>query len=205
MVERYAVVTVSTGAFGLACRCDTGVGSGVEGVEDVVEGGVVGGVLVDVRVAHLVAGSDDERRAELGDPLPPSVDPVAAGAGSTGPGPGATVAQEAEERDLAHRRGVGGVGVVVDEDRERDMFVVGERGGVAAVTGADGDDLGAEALDLVVVVAQLRGVLAAQQSTEVAEEHEDDGPVGPVVPEPVGGAVGVLELHVGERGQIHGT
>ena len=93
--------------------------------------------------------------------------------------------------------------VVVDEDRERDPLVSGERRGVLAAAGPDGDHLGALRLELLVLVAQLRGVLAAEQSAEVAEEHEDHRAVGPVVPEAVGRAVGVGQRHVREGVEIH--
>jgi len=43
----------------------------------------------------------------------------------------------------------------------------------------------------------------AVQSAEVAEEDEDDGPVGPEVAESVGYAVPVGERHVLEPGDVH--
>ena len=53
-----------------------------------------------------------------------------------------------------------------------------------ALPGSDRDDLAAEGLDLVVALAQLRGVLAAEQSAEVSEEDQDHRPLGPEVAEP---------------------
>ena len=85
------------------------------------------------------------------------------------------------ERTDAARRGAR---VVVDEDRERQVLVGDERLCVGDVAGADGDHLAALGGDLVVVVTQLRDVLSAQQSAEMAEEHEHDGAVGPEVPQP---------------------
>src|SRR5581483_5119278 len=95
------------------------------------------------------------------------------GAGPAGAGPGTTVGHEAQERDASHRGGMRRVGMVVDEDGERDVLVGGKRGGVAAVAGPDGDDLRASALGLVVSVAQLRGVLPAEQAAEVPQKDED--------------------------------
>ena len=106
--------------------------------------------------------------------------------------------------DLAHGRRACRVAVVVDEDGERDALVVDERLGVAGVAGADGDDVAAAAVHRGVLVAQLRGVLTAQQSAEVPEEHHDHGPLGPEVAQPVAAAVGAVEHHVGEPLQIHG-
>src|ERR1700730_9166401 len=98
-------------------------GGVVEGVEDVGEGRVVGGVFVDVGVPERGAGSDDERRAELGDALSGAVDVVAAGARPPRPRPGPAVGHQAEERDASNGRGAGGVGPGVDEDRGRDVLV----------------------------------------------------------------------------------
>jgi hypothetical protein len=75
--------------------------------------------------------------------------------------------------------------VVVDEDQERDLLVAHEGLGVTPVTRSDGDDVGAQARDLVVALAQLRGMLAAVQSTEMSEEHQNDGLVAPEIAEPV--------------------
>ena len=94
--------------------------------------------------------------------------------------------------------------MVVDEHGERDPLLGHERGGVAAIPGADGDDLAPAVPDAGVAVAQLRDMLPAEQSAEVAEEHERDRPVGPVVPEPVAGTLGVFELDVRERLPVHG-
>src|SRR2546427_11666746 len=52
--------------------------SDADGGEDVGHRRVVGAVGVDVAVTHVIAGSDDERRAELRDTLARLVDPVAA-------------------------------------------------------------------------------------------------------------------------------
>jgi hypothetical protein len=48
-------------------------------------------------------------------------------------------------------------------------------------------------------------MLAAVQSTEVAEEHQYDGFATPEVAEPVGRTGVVGERRVGKRGEIHGT
>ena len=84
-----------------------------------------------------------------------------------------------DERRLPHRRRGRGAGVVVDEHEIGDPFVLHERGRVAGVAGTDGNDVGTEAADLVVAVAQLRGMLAAVQSTEVPQEDEHDALVLP--------------------------
>jgi hypothetical protein len=56
-----------------------------------------------------------------------------------------------------------------------------------------------------VALTQLRGMLAAVQSTEVAEEHQYHGFATPEVAEPVGRTGVIGERRVGECGEIHGT
>jgi predicted HD phosphohydrolase len=157
---------------------------------------VVGAVVVVVLVPHLEAGTDDERRTELGDPTTGLVDPVPAGASPLGAVMAPPVGEQPEEADAPHGRSLRRLRVAVDEHRERHLLVGHERGGVAHVAGADGDDLGAPALDLVVDASQLRGVLAAEESAEVPQEDQDHRAVGPEVAEPAGlpGRVGKLQL-----------
>ena len=101
------------------------------------------------------------------------------------------------------RRRLRGAGVVVDQDEVRDLLVLHEGGGVALVAGADRDDVGTQGLDLVVALTQLRGMFAAVQSTEVAQEHEHDGLVFPEPAELVLRAGGVGEREGTECGEVH--
>ena len=164
---------------------------------------MVGAVVVDVLVADLLAGADDERRPELGDPPPRLVDPVPGGARPLGSLPAATVREQPEEPDAPNGRGPGGAGVVVDQNGERDALVGDERGRVAHAAGADGHDLRAPAPDLVVAAPQLRGVLAAEQSAEVPEEDQDDRPIGPEVAESPQLSRRVRKLQVSQLSEIH--
>jgi hypothetical protein len=65
---------------------------------------------------------------------------------------------------------------------------------------ADHHDLGAGGADLVPAVAQLRDLLAAEQSAEVADEHEHDRALAPQIAQPNRALVCVAELDSGERG-----
>jgi len=94
-------------------------------------------------------------------------------------------------------------GVIVDEDEERDPLVTNERFRVAPVTRSDRDDVCARTRDLVVALAQLRGMLAAVQSTEMSEEHQHDRPVAPEITDPVWLSGGVDQRRLGERSEIH--
>jgi len=53
------------------------------------------------------------------------------------------------------------------------------------------------------VVAQLRGVLAAEESAEMSEEHHHDRPLGPEVDEAPHGASRIGQLYVGEARYVH--
>jgi hypothetical protein len=164
---------------------------------------VVGAVVVEVLVPHLRAGTDDERRPELGDAAARLVDAVPGGPCAPGAAATAPVRQQAEHAHPPHRSRLRRPGVVVDEHRERHVLVIYEPGGIADAPRSDGDDLGASLLDLVVDAPQLRGVLTAEQSTEVAQEDEDHGPVSPEVPEPPSPPGRVWKLQVSELAEVH--
>ena len=145
---------------------------------------MVGGVLIGVLVAHAITRTDDERGTQLRRACARSVDAMAGLPSSFPSLQRLAVEDELEEPQRTNLRGPRGRSVVVDEHREGDVLVFHEGSGIRTAPRADGDDLTAEALDLFVAVAQLRGVLAAEQSAEVAEEDQRHGPFGPVVTEP---------------------
>ena len=143
-------------------------------------------------VTRPVAGPDDERRAELEHTFPGHMDLVP---GAPRPDRRAVRlrAEHVPGASTLHARQARGGGVVVDQDGEGDALVFDEAARVPGVTGSDRDHFGARCLDLVVSVAQLRGVLAAVQSPEVSKEDQDDGTVAPVVAEPVVFVVGAAQ------------
>jgi hypothetical protein len=55
------------------------------------------------------------------------------------------------------------------------------------------------------VTAQLRGMLSAEQSAEVAQENQDHRTIGPEITQAVAAAVGRSELHLFQPFQIHCT
>ena len=164
---------------------------------------MVGAVVVEMLVADLVAGAHHEGGPELRDAASRLVNAVAGSPCPLGAFPTPAVGQEPEEPDPAHGRGPGGAGVVVDQDREGDVLVGDECRRVAHAAGTDGHDLGALSADLVVAAPQLRGVLAAEQSAEVAQEDEDHRPFGPEVAQPSRGARRVGKLQVSQLPDVH--
>src|SRR5207248_1793479 len=74
---------------------------------------------------------------------------------------------------------------------------------VTPITGSDRDDVGTQTGDLVVALAQLRGMLAAVQSTEMSKEHQHDRPVAPEIAEAMRFSGTVDERRLGQNREIH--
>ena len=166
---------------------------------------MVGRVLIDVLVADRRAGADHKRPPQLGDPPTALLHPEASSISPDSARHASRVKEQRKEANAADRRCSGRRRVVIDEHWERDPLLGDERAGVSLVTGPDGDDLRAGRRDRVVMLTQLRGVLPAEQSAEVAEENEDGGAGGPVVAEPVGRPIGPHELDIFEASEVHKT
>ena len=145
---------------------------------------MVRAVDIEVLVANPITRADHERGPDLPYPLARFVDVVSTPRRFPSCLPRTRV-QELEPVQRSQRRRLRGHRSVVDEDQERDPLVVDERFGVAAITRPDRGDAGAQTGDLVVVLAQLRGMFAAVQSTEMSEEHQHDRLVLPQVTEPM--------------------
>ena len=163
---------------------------------------MVNAVAVDVLVDQGVARTKDERGAHLGDALARLVYPEAALAGLPGYGPGPWM-EHGDERACAYRRRVRGARVVVDEDEVGNLLVANERRGVVDAPSSDRDNVGTGGRYLGIVLTQLRGMLAAMQSPEVAQEDQNEELIAPEVAEPVVGSLRVGERAPGQRGDVH--
>jgi len=185
-------------------RHQAGSGSGAQRREHLVDRRVVGGVLVDMLVANATTRAEDKCRAELVGALARLRQPVARPVRTPRASEAARVEEQPERVDPA--KGCRGrrVRVVVDENGERNPLLLDEVGGVAAVSRPNCHDLGAEAPDLVVVLTQLRGVLPAEQSAEVPEKDQHDGPILPVPTQPMGDTGRIIQLDGSESLKIHG-
>lgn len=84
--------------------------------------------------------------------------------------------------------------IVIHEHGKGNALVRHEATGVARVSGADHHHLGTRLANLVIAVAQLRDVLAAEQSPEMAQEDQNDLSLGPQIAESV-----EFALRIGER------
>ena len=125
-----------------------------------------------------VARADHERRADLLYPLARLVDVVSTLRRRPSGLPRARAHQLEPVERLQGCRGRGN-SIIVDQYEVRDLLIGDEGLGITTVTRPDCDNLGAEFRDLLVSLAQLRGMLAAVQSAEMSEEHQHDWLVPP--------------------------
>ena len=116
----------------------------------------------------------------------------------------AWIEQQSSRVDVSDCSGAGRGGVVVDQNREWNLFICCERPRVCNISGAHGDDVGSRSSDLWVGAAQLRSMLAAEQSAEVAEKCHDDRALRPEVAEPMAGTVNPTQFDLLEFDQVHG-
>ena len=84
-----------------------------------------------------------------------------------------------EEVTLPEVRGLVRAALFVDQQGEGDPRLLAEEAGVVGVAQADGGEGGAGFLDLRLVIAQLRDMVAAEDSPIVAQEDQHRGSVFP--------------------------
>ena len=154
---------------------------------------MIGGMGVVVGVMHDRARPYDECRPELIDTLAGHAHAVARLPGSARAGERGRV-EELEESHPLEGRCLRGLGVVIDQNRERNPLVLDETPGVADIARPDRHQLGPERLDLLIPTAQLRGVRPAVQSTEVTGKDQHHPAIGPEIAEAVALRFGILKL-----------
>jgi hypothetical protein len=127
---------------------------------------------VDEEIA--IAGSEDEAGAELEWIL---AEPVLAMAGSLGTGAcfGVIPAEDVEQVAGFQFRGLVSGPLGIDQQRKRDAGLLAKQAGVSHVAQADGSQRGSGLFELVLVLAQLRDMLAAEDSAVVAQEDNYGG------------------------------
>ena len=148
------------------------------GAEEIGRRRVVSESVAEVRVQIDVAGTEDKASAQLKG--------VAAQAMLAMPcraGPSARdrvfPPQEMKERCPAKARRTVGLPFVVNQERKGDSTFSAEGLRVVQVSEPDGGQARAFLLESPFMIAQLRDVLAAEDSTVVAKEHNHRGPAGP--------------------------
>lgn len=88
-------------------------------------------------------------------------------------------AEHMEQVCDAKAQGLVRLAFFVDEQREFDLGVFAELAGVGCIAQTDRDKLGAFLFEGVLVLAQLRDVLTAEDSAIVAEKNDDRRIAGP--------------------------
>ncbi len=78
-----------------------------------------------------------------------------------------------EQGSVAQVDGLIGFALLVDQQWEIDLSILAEVTGVLDIAQSDGDKLGALLLKVLLVLAQLRDMLAAKDSAPVAKKNND--------------------------------
>ena len=85
------------------------------------------------------------------------------------------------------------------QERKRDSGLLAKLAGVAGVAKTDGGEIGALGPEFIFMVTQLRNMLAAKDSTVMAEEHDNGGTMFPQRAEPDFALVGIGQRNSSER------
>ena len=94
-------------------------------------------------------------------------------------GCGVVAPKEMEQRSAAEAGGTVRLPLLVDQEREGDAGFHAEEAGIVPVPKPDGREARPLSPECLLMIAQLRDVLAAEYSTVVAEEDEDRGTLSP--------------------------
>jgi hypothetical protein len=127
---------------------------------------------VDENVA--ISRRKDEAGAELERILPEPVLPVAGGPRAD-PRRGVVAAKEVEQVRRVQSRGFVRRPPGIDQQWERDAGLVAKQSGIVHVPEPDRGQSGAGLFELVVVLAQLRDMLAAEDSAVVSQKDNHGG------------------------------
>ena len=131
---------------------------------------------MDEQVA--IAGGEDEACAELEGIL---AEPALAVSGSLGTSPrfGVLVAEEMEQVRRLQSGGFVSGSFGIDQQWKGDAGLLAKQAGIVQVAQSDGSQRGSSLLELGFVFAQLRDMLAAEDSTVVPQEDNHGGLVLP--------------------------
>ena len=136
--------------------------------------GVVAEGAADVDEQIAIAGSEDEARSELKRILTQAVLAVS---GTLGAGArcGVVAAEEMEQVRRFQFSGAISGAIGIDQQRKRDAGLLPKQAGIVHVAQADGGQCRSRLLEFLLVCAQLRDMLTAENSTVVTQKHNDGG------------------------------
>jgi hypothetical protein len=89
--------------------------------------------------------------------------------------------------------------LLVDQQRKRDSSLLAKQATVAHIAEPDGGEIGALGSELLLMIAQLRNMLAAEDSSVVTKENNHGGPTFPQRTKPNFAPIGVGKRDIGER------
>jgi len=149
-----------------------------EGRQQVGGWGVVAKGFADVDETVLISGAEDEAAAELERIFAELV--LAMPGALRAPAAYEIVpAEQVEGRSVLEPDGLVGLALVVYQERKIDLSLFMEHPGVVGIAQADGDQTSAFLAKVLLVLAQLRDMLAAEDSAPMAEECDDCRAVSP--------------------------
>jgi len=116
--------------------------------------------------------------------------------------------EEMQQRSLFQFQGTIGLALLVDQKWEANSALFAKGTGIVGIAESDGGECGAFLLKGLLVFAQLRDVLAAEDSTIVAEKDHHRGMISPKRSQANLVAVSIRQNDIGEPtgkfGGIHG-
>jgi len=124
----------------------------------------------NVHIPVHITRSENETAPKLKRILPQLLLPVAGGPGAVA-GCFVLAPQQVQKVRVAQTGGAVGHAFLVDQQRKRNARVLAEQARVVRVAQPDGCQVGAPLAEGQLVCAQLRDMLAAEDSTVVAQEH----------------------------------
>ena len=147
-------------------------------LQQVIRAGVVAEGFTHVDKKVLVAGREDKASAELQWVLAEPVLFVAGGLGATA-GLHVVTAQQVQQGSVAQAYSFVGLAFVVDEKRELDTRFLAKEFRIAGIAQSHNSETCAFLLEFFFECAQLRDMLAAKNSTIVAQKDQDGRPTLP--------------------------
>jgi hypothetical protein len=145
-----------------------------------------------------VAGTQDEAAAQL-KRIPAQAMLLVAGRPGASPGLRVIAAKKVQDVGLLQARRAIRFPLLVNQQGEGDAGFIAEKTGVAPVAESHSGQAGSLLLEFLLVFAQLRNVLAAEQSPIVAQENENPWLPFPKRSEPDLMSVGIRQDDAGQR------
>ena len=137
--------------------------------EQIFDGRIIPKRAADVHIPVHIARPEDETAPQLKRILPQFMLPVAPGARAVAGGL-VIAAQQVQKIRVAQPGGAVRQPFLVDQQRERNARILAEQARVVRVAQSDGRQVGVPFAESLLVCAQLRDVLAAEDSTIVPQE-----------------------------------